>query len=162
VRMRDAIIDRDDGDIDCGPLSVALITGRPISVVERVFGCFGSDGVATPPQLVDLVLAAFGYRLSSGYEAPLDEPPPPLWRLLRFCPADAPLLIAIEDESIPHWIVTHGWFIADARTHGKWIEWSDHGLHADAPVASVWVVEGGDLPAAPDVNHEAVVAARHG
>lgn len=55
----------------------------------------------------------------------------------------APLLVAIEDEGVPHWVVTRGWFIADSGTHVKWIAWSDYGVHADAPVTSVWtVVEG--------------------
>jgi hypothetical protein len=37
--------------------------------------------------------------------------------------------------------VAHGWFIANARTHGKWIAWSDYGVHSDAPTTSVWLVE---------------------
>jgi hypothetical protein len=39
-----------------------------------------------------------------------------------------------------HWIATHGWWLADTQTRGQWIEWSDWGLHADAPVETVWLV----------------------
>jgi hypothetical protein len=37
------------------------------------------------------------------------------------------------------WIASHGWWLA--QTCGRWIEWDDYGLHADAPVGSVWLVE---------------------
>jgi hypothetical protein len=67
---------------------------------------------------------------------------PPLWWCLRFCPGEPPLVIAIEDEGEPRWIATQGGSLADVRTCGRWIEWDDHGLHADAPVETVWIVEG--------------------
>jgi hypothetical protein len=48
MRLRDAIIDKEDGDwLSCGPYVVAAISGAPLTTVERVFRCFGSDGVAT-------------------------------------------------------------------------------------------------------------------
>jgi hypothetical protein len=66
---------------------------------------------------------------------------PPLWWTLRFCPGDQPLVIAIEEERGSHWVATHGWWLADVQTYGRWVEWDDHGLHADAPVETVWTVE---------------------
>jgi hypothetical protein len=56
---------------------------------------------------------------------------PSLWWCLRYCP-DGPLIIAIEDRGDPHWIATSGWWLADVQTRGRWIEWDDDGLHADA------------------------------
>jgi hypothetical protein len=50
-----------------------------------------------------------------------------------------PLIIAIEDRGVGHWIATHGWWLADVKTRGRWVEWDDHGLHADAPVETVWI-----------------------
>ena len=55
---------------------------------------------------------------------------------------DGPLVLAIEASCGSHWIATHGWWLSDAQTYGRWIEWDDHGLHADAPVSMVWTVEG--------------------
>ena len=55
---------------------------------------------------------------------------------------DGPLVIAIEASSRSHWIATHGWWLSDAQTYGRWIEWDDHGLHAAAPVETVWLIEG--------------------
>ena len=52
----------------------------------------------------------------------------------------------IEDEGEPHWVVTHGWFIADTLSLGRWIAWDDHGRYADAPVDMVWLVERGLTP----------------
>jgi hypothetical protein len=34
-----------------------------------------------------------------------------------------------------------GWWLADVRTRGRWIEYSDHGLCASSPVETVWIVE---------------------
>jgi hypothetical protein len=39
-------------------------------------------------------------------------------------------------------VETHGWPLADARTHGKGIACSDYRVHADAPVDSVWLLDG--------------------
>ena len=50
-------------------------------------------------------------------------------------PPTARLIIAIEQEGGSHWIAAHGWWLADVQTYGRWIEWSDWGLHADDPVA---------------------------
>jgi hypothetical protein len=67
----------------------------------------------------------------------------PLWWCLRFCP-DGPLVIAVETANgVSHWVATHGWRLADARTYGRWVDWDDWGLHADAPVSMVWLVEPG-------------------
>jgi hypothetical protein len=120
---------------------VAAIVGAPLSTVEAVFRCFGSDGVATKAIDVANALAAFGYGLSLGYIADYGEEQP-LWWVLRYCPGDVPLIIAIEEGRGSHWIVTHGWWLADAQTYGRWIAWDDWGLHADAPVSMVWTVEG--------------------
>ena len=41
-------------------------------------------------------------------------------------PATACLIIAIEQEGgSQHWIAAHGWWLTDAQTYGRWIEWSD-------------------------------------
>jgi hypothetical protein len=51
-----------------------------------------------------------------------------------------PLIIAIQTGDGSHWIATHGGWLADVHTHGRWIEWDDHGLHADCKVETVWIV----------------------
>jgi hypothetical protein len=43
-----------------------------------------------------------------------------------------------------HRIATHGWWLADVQTRGRWIAWDNHGLHADCKVEAAWVVLGDD------------------
>jgi hypothetical protein len=119
---------------------VAALAGAPLTVVERAFRMGGSDGVSTTAEDVALALSHFGYGLNLGYMAEVGEERP-LWWVLRFFPDDKPLVIAIEQERGSHWIATHGWWLSDTRTYGRWIEWSDWGLHADAPVETAWTVE---------------------
>jgi hypothetical protein len=142
VRLRDAIIDKTEGWLACGPCVVTAITGAPLTTVEAVFRMNGSDGVSTKALDVANALAAFGLGLTLGYMAEYGEAQP-LWWVLRFCPDDKPLIIAIEQEGGSHWIATHGWWLSDAQTYGRWIEWDDWGLHADASVSMVRLVEPG-------------------
>jgi hypothetical protein len=142
MRLRDAIIDKTEGWLSCGPVVVAALAGASLTTVEALFALIGSDGVSTDAADLALALAYFGMGLQLGYVADYGAEPP-LWWALRFCPGDAPLIIAIDDRGSPHWITTHGWWLADVRTRGRWIEWDDHGLHADAPVSMMWPVAPG-------------------
>jgi hypothetical protein len=142
VRLRDAIIDKTSGWLACGPDAVAALAGARLTVVERAFRMGGSDGVSTTAEDVALALSHFGYGLSLGHMADWGEERP-LWWVLRFFPGDVPLIIAIEEERGSHWIATHGWWLADVETYGRWIEWDDWGLHAAAPVSMVWLVAPG-------------------
>jgi hypothetical protein len=108
--------------------------------VEALFALNGSDGVSTDAADLALALSYFGMRLTLGYVSDYGLGAPSWWAL-RFCP-DGPLIIAIEAEGEGHWIATEGWWLADVQTRGRWIKWNDHGLHAAAPVETVWLVEG--------------------
>jgi hypothetical protein len=140
VRLRDAIIDKTEGWLTCGPVVVAALTGAPLTTVEAVFAMNGSDGVETDAADLALARSHFGMPLSLGYVSDWGEEPP-LWWCLRYCP-DGPLIIAVEDRGEGHWIATDGWRLADVQTRGRWVAFDDHGLHADAPVETVWLVEG--------------------
>jgi hypothetical protein len=105
--------------------------------VEALFALNGSDGVSTDD--LALALSHFGMGLTLGHVADWGDEPP-VWWCLRFCPA-GPLIIAIEEAGGSHWVATHGWWLSDAQTYGRWIAWDDHGLDADAPVETVWIVE---------------------
>jgi hypothetical protein len=138
--LKHAVLDTKTGWLACGPVVVAAITGARLSEVEDVFVRIDSKGVATTALELHQALSFFDRGLSLGYMAEYGEEQP-LWWVLRFCPGNRPLIIAIETERGSHWIATHGWWLADVQTYGRWIEWDDHGLHADAPVGMVWVVE---------------------
>jgi hypothetical protein len=138
-----AIIDKTTGWMGCGPVVVAALTGSRLTVVEDLFRMtIGSSGRSTTASDLDQVLRCYGLRLTLGHLAAYGEERR-LWWVLRFFPDDSWLIIAIEERGDGHWVTTHGWRLADTHTNGRWIARDDHGLHADALVDAVWIVEPG-------------------
>ena len=140
--MRDAIIDKAEGWLGCGPVAVAALVGAPLTTVEALFVGNGSDGVMTDAADLALALSYFGMGLDLGYVSDYGAEPA-LGGALRFCPADRALVLAIdvEGEGEGHWIAVHGWRFADVQTRGRWVEFSDHGLYAESLVETIWTVE---------------------
>ena len=85
VALKDAVIDKAEGWLACGPCVVAALAVARLTVVERAFAVGGSDGISIDAGDLALALSHFGMELRLGYVSDYGAEPP-LWWCLRFCP----------------------------------------------------------------------------